>query len=80
MSFSSFPEKHVCYHVTNCACLYPRDPTSMLSQIAHDQLTWVKLLSHPHYILYRTKLRRGENFGEFGKSPQFAKFFRQHSR
>ena len=26
-------------------------------------------------IPYRTKLWRGENFGEFGESPQFAKFF-----
>ena len=24
---------------------------------------------------YRTKLWRGEKFGEFGESPQFAKFF-----
>ena len=31
-------------------------------------------------IPYRTKLWRGENFGEFSESPQFAKFFRQHSR
>ena len=31
-------------------------------------------------IPYRTKLWRGENFSEFGESPQFAKFFRQHSR
>ena len=27
------------------------------------------------YVLYKTKLWRGENFGEFGESPQFAKFF-----
>ena len=26
-------------------------------------------------IPYRTKLWRGENFGEFGELPQFAKFF-----
>ena len=31
-------------------------------------------------IPYRTKLWRGENFGEFGESLQFAKFFCQHSR
>ena len=27
------------------------------------------------HLPYRTKLWRGENFGEFGESPQFAKFF-----
>ena len=30
---------------------------------------------HFIHIPYRTKLWRGENFGEFGESPQFAKFF-----
>ena len=28
-----------------------------------------------YHLPYRTKLWRGENFGEFGESPQFAKFF-----
>ena len=28
-----------------------------------------------HHIPYRTKLWWGENFGEFGESSQFAKFF-----
>ena len=27
------------------------------------------------YVPYRTKLWQGENFGEFGESPQSAKFF-----
>ena len=36
-----------------------------------------QLISEPPYncIPYRTKLWRGENFGEFGESPQFTKFF-----
>ena len=33
------------------------------------------LLIYCYSIPYRTKLWRGENFGEFGESPQFAKFF-----
>ena len=41
---------------------------------------YVELVETTFHIPYRTKLWRGENFGEFGESPQFAKFFCQHSR
>ena len=34
-----------------------------------------KIFSPENLLPYRTKLWRGENFGEFGESPQFAKFF-----
>ena len=35
----------------------------------------VRSCVHLQELPYRTKLWRGENFGEFGESPQFAKFF-----
>ena len=40
-----------------------------------DVTEWVIVVGVLNKLPYRTKLWRGENFGEFGESPQFAKFF-----